>query len=61
MSLNQELLNTPIVKQSIIRYLKQELSLNEILQKLLDIQLIIISKDELQIFIKDNNLNNPLK
>jgi len=52
--MNKELLNTPIVKSAIKRYISDGLTLKEINLKLLDIQLIIITEDELQEFIKNN-------
>lgn len=58
--MNKELLDTPIVKQSILRYLELGFSLNEILDKLLDIHLIIITKKELECFI-NNKLDKYLK
>jgi hypothetical protein len=52
--MNKELLNTPVVKGSIKRYLELGLNLEEILNKLLDIHLIIITKKELSDFIEEN-------
>lgn len=55
---NQQLLNTGMVKSSIVEYLKKGLTINEILQKLLDIHLIIIEKVDLKLFISDNKLKS---
>ena len=51
--MNQELLNTPIVKESIKRYLELGYSHKKILDKLLDIHLIIITNEELIEFIEN--------
>lgn len=49
--MNKELLETPVVESSIRRYLRNGLNLEEILDKLLDIHLIIITQKELIEFI----------
>ena len=59
--MNKELLNTPILKNAIVRYLEEDLSLKEILDKLFDIHLIIITEKELKDFILTNELNKQTK
>lgn len=59
--MNEELLKTQIVSLSITRWLNNDLGLDGVLEKLEDIHLIIISKDELLDFIKANNLDKENK
>ena len=59
--MNKELLDTPILKSAIARYLEEDLSLKEILNKLFDIHLIIITEKELEDFILTNELNKQTK
>lgn len=51
--MNEDLLDTQIVKESIKRYLKLGLTLKEILNKLWDIHLIDITENELKDFIEN--------
>ena len=50
--MNRELLETQIVKSSILRYLQMGFSINQIREKLEDIHLIVIPTEELEEFIK---------
>lgn len=49
--MNRELLETEMVKQDVKRWYKEGYSLSEILTKLGDIHLIVISPEELEEFI----------
>lgn len=52
--MNEELLETQIVSLSIERYIREGLSHKEILEKLEDIHLIVITQDDLEMFIEHN-------
>jgi hypothetical protein len=56
--MNKELLNTIYVKSSIRRYLREKLSLKEILIRLEDIHYIFITEEELKSFIEGLNKEN---
>lgn len=55
--MNKELLNTPIVKGQIKRYLSEDYILEHILDRLHEIHLIQITVDELIEFIEKEQLN----
>ena len=56
--MNEELLDTYVVKSDITRWLNDGKTLTEILFKLEDIQLIVISEEELKNFIETKHLNS---
>lgn len=59
--MNEDLLETQIVKFSIERWLREGISLDGILSRLDNIHLIIIEKEDLEWFIETNKLNSENK
>lgn len=50
--MNEDLLNTPIVKSAINHYLEIGYTIKQINERLMDVHLIIISNEELKNFIE---------